>query len=957
MIVLGLVILLPLAAAVGVTLFDLLRRRSLRRMALRNVVRRPIEALLVVGGAALGTAIITSAFVVGDTFDTSIRDIARTQFGPVDEIIDTDGPGQVGPVMAALGDDPVPHVDGLLPIVGTTTAVAAGGTDDTARAEPDSFVTEIDFDQARAFGDDLASTGLADAGPTPTGTEAVINERLADDLDVGVGDTVDVFAYGTTHSFTVRTVLPEVGLAGLSPIYLPPGSIERFAAAGGGAPPQGSVLVSNEGGVFDGVADHPEVFSALEHRFDDLDLPGSQVVHETKQDLLDDAKDSGAAVRDMFTMMGIFSALVGVLLLVNLFVMLSEERKTELGMLRAVGMKRNHLVRLFGLEGGLYSLVAAGLGALGGIAVGRVLVIATESIFAGQDDDLAFRFDAKPGSLLTGALIGLAISLLTVWATSTRIARLNVIRAIRDLPDPKVRRTSVLRLLVAALGVLGGILLTNVGISGGSPVPTFIGPAVAFGSAVPLFSRWLPRRAVVAGAGALAGLWALVAVAVVPDVFDDAGLEMFVAQGVVLVGAAVALISQGDRAWAWVADRLADRGGLASRLAVAYPLARRGRTGMLLAMFALVIFTMTFMSGISSAELASVDTTAKDAAAGWDLWVDSSPTNPLPTSAVTGDPDIARTATLSRGMADLTVKYAGGGKSDSETWPVSGYDADWMAPGTPDLDDRLDRYSSDRAALAAVAADPTLAVASSDLLEGDGPPSGATVHVGDKVTAVDPTSGRTQTFTLAAFVDTDWNWNGLMVNRQAVHDLLGDNAVDNRMYVSVAKGVDREAVARRLTADNLQHGADAETFVHAIHDEAEETQSFIRLLQGYLGIGLLIGVLGLGVVMVRAVRERRRQIGMLRALGFSASVVRRAFLAEAGFIAIQGIVLGIGLGLVVSYQMLHSDVFGDPLPFTVPWAAVAVLLLVPGTAAMLAAVAPAAQAARIKPAVALRIAD
>ena len=51
MIVIGLLVLAPLVAIVGVTLFDLTRRRSLRRMALRNIVRRPVEALLVVVGA------------------------------------------------------------------------------------------------------------------------------------------------------------------------------------------------------------------------------------------------------------------------------------------------------------------------------------------------------------------------------------------------------------------------------------------------------------------------------------------------------------------------------------------------------------------------------------------------------------------------------------------------------------------------------------------------------------------------------------------------------------------------------------------------------------------------------------------------------------------------------------------------------------------------------------------
>jgi putative ABC transport system permease protein len=324
---------------------------------------------------------------------------------------------------------------------------------------------------------------------------------------------------------------------------------------------------------------------------------------------------------------------------------------------------------------------------------------------------------------------------------------------------------------------------------------------------------------------------------------------------------------------------------------------------------------------------------------------------------VAREPGVAHTASLTTGMADLTLHYAGGGHSKADTWPVTGFDGSWLAPGTPELSKRLGRYPSDRAALEAVAHDPTLAVSDNDLLQGEGPRSGASAHLGDKVTAVDPTSGREKAFTLVAFVDVDWNHNGLMVGRDTARQLLGPNAVDSRTYVSVAKGVDREKVADRLTAGHLQNGADAKTFVTAVHDDALQTQGFIRLLQSYMGIGLLIGILGLGVVMVRAVRERRRQIGMLRAMGFSARVVRRAFLAEAGFIAIQGIVLGIGLGLIVSYQMLHSDVFGTPLPFTVPWLAVAILLLVPAAAAMVAAYAPASQAAKVRPAVALRTAD
>ena len=120
----------------------------------------------------------------------------------------------------------------------------------------------------------------------------------------------------------------------------------------------------------------------------------------------------------------------------------------------------------------------------------------------------------------------------------------------------------------------------------------------------------------------------------------------------------------------------------------------------------------------------------------------------------------------------------------------------------------------------------------------------------------------------------------------------------------------------------------------------------------------MIGIAGLGVVMVRAVRERRREIGMLRAMGFPARVVRRAFLIEATFIAAQGIVIGGALGLVTGFSVLsNSTTFGDKaLPFTVPWGVIALLAAAAGRVAARRR-RPATQASRIKPAVALRIAD
>src|SRR4029453_6210498 len=89
--------------------------------------------------------------------------------------------------------------------------------------------------------------------------------------------------------------------------------------------------------------------------------------------------------------------------------------------------------------------------------------------------------------------------------------------------------------------------------------------------------------------------------------------------------------------------------------------------------------------------------------------------------------------------------------------------------------------------------------------------------------------------------------------------------------------------------------------------DAAANRSFFQLLQGFLAAGLVIGIVGLGVMMVRAVRERRRDIGVLRALGARARTVRWAFLGEGGWVAVEGTLLGTALALMTSYRVFERQ--------------------------------------------------
>ncbi|GIT02405.1 MAG: hypothetical protein CM1200mP27_10300 [Chloroflexota bacterium] len=66
--------------------------------------------------------------------------------------------------------------------------------------------------------------------------------------------------------------------------------------------------------------------------------------------MLDEADRAGSGVTSIFIIMGLFSIMVGVLLIFLIFVMLAAARRAEMGMARAVGAKRRHLIQMFSLR-------------------------------------------------------------------------------------------------------------------------------------------------------------------------------------------------------------------------------------------------------------------------------------------------------------------------------------------------------------------------------------------------------------------------------------------------------------------------------------------------------------------------------------------------------------------------------------------------------------------------------
>jgi len=120
--------------------------------------------------------------------------------------------------------------------------------------------------------------------------------------------------------------------------------------------------------------------------------------------------------------------------------------------------------------------------------------------------------------------------------------------------------------------------------------------------------------------------------------------------------------------------------------------------------------------------------------------------------------------------------------------------------------------------------------------------------------------------------------------------------------------------------------------------------------------GALVALVAVGFALVTAVRRRRRDLAVLKTLGFDRRQVRATVAWHATTVAGIGLVVGIPLGLVMgrlAWRMVADElgVGTDPT-----WPALAILFVVPVAlvAVNLVAALPARRAARTRPAVVLR---
>jgi len=966
------------AVIVGIVLAALLiaARPLLARLAARNIRRRTTRVVIVILGLLVGTAVISSSLVVGDTLSYIFLEDVYVRLGAVDEIVSNEFGGQLfsfaetnlTQIRADLTTAKSP-VDGVAPTLLKVMPVrnVAGN-----KGNQQITVMGLNASYEGAFGPLTARDGRSVDTDSLRPDEVFANARAAADLNATPGQNLTLF-YGTTNQTLVHATLADLvrdeGTASYERRAILFMDLRRAQSAFNENGSINLIRISNVGGVVQGVAVSDQVTQDLR-----LSVASHHLalrVQDAKATGIAQAVQIGRAATELFLVMGAFGILAGILLIVNIFVMLAEERKPELGIARAVGFLRRDLLTAFALEGTFYAIVAAAVGALAGLGLGYIMIYFFDRLVPHGDVVVTFHFD--PTSVVTAFVAGTALTWVTILLASWRVSRLNIVRAIRDLPEPATSERSRDVLIAGFLASLAGLALTAWGFLTNTGIGKIPGPPVlAIGLGIAAASRgWARVALTLASVFNLA--WILAPVGLLNQRTDNVSVA-FVMTGLILVGSGILIavfnVSEVLRALLRRASRGAGRPVLTT--AVSYPTEKRFRTGMTVAMFALILFMVTLISMVQGLQASSLDTFVRQQSGGYDVIAYTTSYGEIPNFRQMLQQNFSDRLFLggwngvsSASVLPAKVQSVGGNRSyDYTLWGVdnfllrsNGYGFTSFLPSyvnestglREDLTTRESvwlslRYNHTLAIVDRSAAGPNQFVPDESRLR---------VVPGDHVRAFDA-AGRAVNLTIVGVLEQALQFtSGVFVDQDVVRAVFPAQERYTAYFFQMAPTADVGTFRADLERVFFPYGLQTIDIREEIGRAFDASQQVLTLMEAYLGIGLLVGIAGLAVITLRAVVERRTQIGALRAIGFTRRMVLSVFLLEIALIAVLGVGIGVALGIVFAYKV-YLVYFADIIVFSIPWDRLLLIVGVASIAAIASTAQPAIRASRIPPAEALR---
>ena len=969
--------LLVLVALIGLLfLVAILRQRLPFRIAVRNVRRGRWRTVLVVLGLLIATTIVSGSLVIGDTVDAVNVHFTYQSIGFTDEAIYNQTPSgsfELFPyslyTSIAAQASGAADIAGLAPEIVDTVQIL---DHTTGVPQPGLNLVGADANQTGPLGAFTADNGTRLAGPSGAGV--YLDDQAAQDVNASVGDQVVLF--GAPHGAMIISVPATVqaivqddtrgGFFGGGNVFTDLATAQELLNATGLV---NFIAVTNTGSLAGGVAPSTTVSERLNTTIATIHPNFGVSSNPILAENLQQAETSGQSLQDVLLVLGLFSIVAGAMLIVGIFVMLAEERKGEMGMLRAVGLRRGQLVYTYLFEGLFYSAGSAFAGTFLGVAVGYAIIYAFSTYFASSQVTGAAildSFTATPLSLAIAYVVGFVLTLLTVLATSAYVARVNIVRAIRSLPEPApTRRTyNFLAYSGILIALVGGLLLRATYSGSGNLWPPLVGGGLLLIGAALVASRFFLNRSVFTALGIALILWDGVPALthLIVGTQHSGGIDALFVDGILMVlGAILIYVFNSNLVVRAVTRAAGGRPRTVSvvRIGLSYPSRRPFRTAINLVIFALVLFTVVSVASIGSSLQTNLNGLVVSESGGYTFFGYSSHPIPDLPSAIANNSTLAPlySTVVPMVAGGSIVNYSGAGGAFDYTL----FAAPTTAPPSQNFY-ATNHYNftatwhgmSQSAVFADLADNASVAIVDSSFngISSGISPATTTVSPGLAVNVLNPLTGANRSLIIIGIMNQAFV-AGIWVNPGTATALGYHGAT--AFFLTTTPGTSPVHAAQVTKAAFFVYGLLLYNFAQILAKSIQTTEAILGLLEVFVALGLAVGIAAMGIVALRAVSERRGEIGMLRAAGFTRGMILRVFLLEYSYMSLLGIAIGTSLAILLIYDASQNA--ANLLSFSIPWSNIAVVVAISYALTVAAILGPSLKAARLPPAEAVRYSE
>lgn len=618
---------------------------------------------------------------------------------------------------------------------------------------------------------------------------------------------------------------------------------------------------------------------------------GAQKVKEQTKEI-----DSALSFVNYFLLaFGLIALLVGTFIIANTFSMIVAQRMREFALLRALGTSQRQLTASVVLEAAVIGLIGSLLGVAVGFGLVKLIYLALNSFGMGLP---SAGLTLTPQSVAVPLILGVLVTALSAWAPARRAGQVRPVEAMR-MGD--ISSSSSLKLRT----ILGAVVLL-----------------VGMGAAV--LGGWILTDA---NTGPRAGIIGVGAVMIILGTFMvSPALAIPV---VPVLGRAIGFPFGAVGKLARTNSKRNPRRTATTAFALTLGVALVAAIGM---------FGATMKNSVTELTNSSID--AEFIVAG-------------PSGAGPGQFPVPKDAAKKIRELDSV--------QDAATFGVTGVTVDGVsaAPGGQ-MSFVMDGDPTKVTDIAKVDGDVTLSepgfLASKSLAEEKG------WRVGQEVPAgIGPISGGDQAKVILRGIFEDNQVLGSVILSDSALKQLKDTVPQFASNRAASTMVQLVAVNGKPGVDEAQLRSDLEgavkdyivllvqTKTEYAGSQAVMVDQMLNILYGLLALAVIVAVLGIINTLALNVVERRKEVGMLRAVGTKRMQIRTMITLEAVQISVYGALVGIVIGVFLGWAFIQAMQDQGLTGTVVPWSQLIFMVLGSGVVGIIAALWPAHKAAKTPP--------